>query len=212
MRTQLQVDLGERKSHLIFYSSGCSFSIYFFVSVYLLKSLEFFLFGTIHDSVATPSHCANLSQLSLPSFKHGTLPFGYFTKTSNAHNNFIGISNSAYWQKRFPHPATPLQLQLAISSRASSKWPHKPETSELFSILLFPYSPCPVHTSIQHYLVLSPFKTSTIYFEKKNLLKCVHLCGAVENDPYTCLVATTLWFIVMSSTSAPLPVPPLRDC
>lgn len=83
MRTQLQVDLGKRNSHLTFHSSGISFSIYFLVSAYLWNAYAsgalFFLFGTIHDFVATPIvqiYHSFLSQASNMGHYHLGIPQG----------------------------------------------------------------------------------------------------------------------------------------
>ena len=100
MRIQLQVDLGGRKSGLIFFLFGCCFSIHFLFFAYLLNAyaswvLSFPSFLTWYPAwLCSHSHCANPSQPSLLSFKHGTLPFGYLMGISNYHPNFVKVAHS----------------------------------------------------------------------------------------------------------------------
>ena len=100
MRIQLQDDLGGRKSYLIFFIFGCCFSIHFLFFAYLLNAyaswvLSFPSFLTWYPAwLCSHLHCANPSQLSLLSFKHGPLPFGYLIRISNYHHNFVKVTHS----------------------------------------------------------------------------------------------------------------------
>lgn len=75
----------------IFFIFGCCFSIHFLFFAYLLNTytswvLSFPSFLTWYPEwLCNHLHCANPSQLSLLSFKHGTLPFEYLIRISNYH-------------------------------------------------------------------------------------------------------------------------------
>ena len=79
---------------------GCCFSIHFLFFACLLNAyaswvLSFPSFLTWYPAwLCSHSHCANPSQPSLLSFKHGTLPFGYLIGISSYHPNFVKVAHS----------------------------------------------------------------------------------------------------------------------